>query len=290
MRTRPQIAIIGAGNLACALASALHRAGYEIELVVGRSRALSQKRACRLAEEVGSRAANSLPESLHARLIWICVPDSAIARVAESLVRQIDWKGRLVFHSSGALTSDVLKPLRRRGAAVASVHPLMTFVSGSRPPLAGVPFALEGDPAALREARQIVRDLGGRPYPIRKEHKAAYHAWGTFVSPLFTALLATAEQVAKKAGVSSRAARQRAIPILLQTLANYATFGAAGAFSGPIVRGDVDTVKQHLRTLRDVPMLEDAYRSLAFAAIRYLPGKNKVGMGKALRESAASSK
>src|SRR5208282_5943298 len=147
------------------------------------------------------------------------------------------------------------------------------------------PFALEGDTAAVRIARRMVKDLGGHAYTIRKTEKGAYHAWGTFASPLFTALLATTEQVAAAAGVTPKAARRRMIPILLQTLANYASFDAAGAFSGPIARGDVDTVKRHLRVLREVPAAHEVYVSLARAALGYLPGKNKAALQQALRPS-----
>ena len=114
-----------------------------------------------------------------------------------------------------------------------------------------------------------------RAFSIRKKEKAAYHAWGTFASPLFTALLATMEQVAVLAGVGRRAAKRRMIPILLQTLANYAAFGAAGAFSGPIVRGDVDTVKKHLRVLRSRPAASEVYAALVRGALHNLPAKNK---------------
>ena len=151
----------------------------------------------------------------------------------------------------------------------------MTFVRGSRPSLTGVPFAVEGDAVAVRVARRIVKSLGGKVYSIRKQDKAAYHAWGTVASPLFTALLATTEQVAAAAGVNRKAARQRMIPILRQTLANYAALGAERGFSGPIVRGDVDTVKRHLRVLRDTPAAREVYIALARAALRYLPAKNK---------------
>jgi predicted short-subunit dehydrogenase-like oxidoreductase (DUF2520 family) len=103
---------------------------------------------------------------------------------------------------------------------------------------------------------------------------------------LFTALLATTEQVAAKAGVNRKAAQRRMIPILLQTLANYASFGAAGAFSGPIVRGDVDTVKRHLRVLRGVPAVREVYASLARAALQYLPVHNKHALRRVLGSSA----
>ncbi len=274
MGARPRVAIVGAGNLGSALAHALQKSGYAIEAVVARSGGASLRRAQRLARQVGAGAATDL-SGVEARLVWFCVPDSAISAAAQSLVKQVEWKGRVAVHSSGALSSDELAALRRRGAAVASVHPLMTFVRRSRPSLRGVPFAIEGDAAAVRVARRVVEDLGGHAYSIGKKDKAAYHAWGTFASPLFTALLATTEEVATLAGVSRKAARQRMIPILLQTLANYSSFGAAGAFSGPIVRGDVDTVKRHLRVLRGSGVACDVYVALAGAALRYLPAKNK---------------
>ncbi len=99
---------------------------------------------------------------------------------------------------------------------------------------------------------------------------------------MFTALLATTEQVAAAAGVNRKSAQQRMIPILLQTLANYAAFGAEGGFSGPIVRGDVDTVKRHLSVLRSVPAVREVYVALARAALRYLPAKNKSSLKRVL--------
>jgi predicted short-subunit dehydrogenase-like oxidoreductase (DUF2520 family) len=225
------------------------------------------------------------------------VPDAEIARAAQTVARKINWSGKIALHSSGALASDELESLRRRGAAIASVHPLMTFVRGSssrkpkpaqarsesRPLLTGVPFAVEGDTAAVRVARFIVKNLGGRAYPIRKIDKAAYHAWSTFTSPLLTALLATTERVAALAGVSQKDARRRMVPILRQTLENYVAFGTASGFSGPIIRGDVDTVKRHLRVLQEIPAARDVYIALAYAALRYLPAKNKGGLMQALR-------
>jgi predicted short-subunit dehydrogenase-like oxidoreductase (DUF2520 family) len=283
MAAKPRVAIVGSGNFGSALAVALLQAGYAIEAMIGRDRGESRKRAQKVARQVGARASSDLL-GVRAQLIWFCVPDAEIARAAKSMAEKAEWKGRVALHSSGALTSDELDALRRRGAAVASVHPLMTFVQGSRPSLAGVSFALEGDAAAVRVARRVVRDVGGHAYSIRKEDKAAYHAWGTFASPLFTALLATTEQVAALAGVNRKAARQRMIPILLQTLANYAAFGAAGGFSGPIVRGDVDTVKRHLRVLRGTPAAE-VYSALARAALQYLPVKHKKSLKRILDSS-----
>ncbi len=286
MRARPSITIVGAGNLAHALAVLLRHAGYKIEGVLARSGGTSLRKAQKMAKETGARAA-MVPAETQAAVVWFCVPDAEIAHAAQALALELDWGKKVALHSSGALTSDELGALRRRGAAVASVHPLMTFVRDSRPSLAGVPFAIEGDGAALKVARRIVNDTWAvRAYPIQKTDKAAYHAWGTFASPLFTALLATTEQVAALAGVKPQEARRRMIPILRQTLANYAAFGAAGAFSGPIVRGDVGTIQRpHIRTLRATPVALDLYPSLANAAVASLPVKNKVALMSELKSA-----
>jgi predicted short-subunit dehydrogenase-like oxidoreductase (DUF2520 family) len=233
------------------------------------------QRAQRLAREVGAAAAAVARARIRAEVVWFCVPDGAIASAAASLTAAADWQGKVALHSSGALTSDELAVLRRRGAAVASVHPLMTFVRGSRPSLAGVPFAIEGNPKAVRAARAIVLQLRGRTFTIRKQQKEAYHAWGMFASPLLTALLAASEHVAGAAGVGRKAARERMLPILRQTLANYARLGAPGSFSGPIARGDVATVGKHLQGLLEVPEVREVYVALARAALRDLPAKNR---------------
>ncbi len=281
MSRRPRIALVGAGNLAAALAVSLRSAGYLIEAVMARTRAVSLKKAQRLAAEVGARVVADA-ETVTAKVIWFCVPDSQIRRAARALAGKIEWQGRIALHSSGALTSDALEELRERGAAVASVHPLMTFVRDSRPPLAGVSFAIEGDAPALLVARQVVKDVGAVAYRIRKQDKAAYHAWGTFASPLLTSLLAVTEQVATTAGVSAKSARRRMLPLLRRTLENYSAFGASQGFSGPIVRGDVDTVKSHLRALRKVRAAREVYVALARGALQYLPAKNKNLLRKAL--------
>jgi predicted short-subunit dehydrogenase-like oxidoreductase (DUF2520 family) len=258
---KPRIAIVGKGNLGGALAQSLLHAGYAVKTI---------SRGRRSTPPVAQDSA----AKIQADVVWFCVPDGEIARAAGVLAKKTEWRRKIALHSSGALNSGELEILRQQGAAVASVHPLMTFVRGARPPLKGVSFAIEGDVAAVRAARRIVKDLGGIPYSIRKEEKAAYHAWATFASPLLTALLATTEQVAALAGIEAKAARSRALPILRQTLANYAAFGAAGGFSGPIVRGDVDTIERHMRVLRGAPGVREVYSALGNSALRYLPAKN----------------
>lgn len=137
---KPHITIVGAGSLGTSLALALHNAGYAIDEIISRARPASVRKARRLAMEVGASAATVTRARIRAGVVWFCVPDGAIASAAASLSGANDWHGKVALHASGALTSDELAELRSRGASVSSVHPLMTFVPGSRPPLAGVPL------------------------------------------------------------------------------------------------------------------------------------------------------
>jgi predicted short-subunit dehydrogenase-like oxidoreductase (DUF2520 family) len=283
MAAKPTVAIVGPGRLGRALALELTRAGYRIREIVARDAAASRRRARNLAKLSRGAAVTSKNAHLDASLIWFCVPDRDISSTARELAPRADWKGKIAFHSSGALASDELNVLRQRGAAVAAVHPLMTFVRGAVPSLKGVPFGVEGDTVAVRMARGIVRKLGGEVFSVPRDKKAAYHAWGAFTSPLLVTLLVTAEQVARVAGFSKADARRNMLPIVKQTLANYVKLGPAGAFSGPIVRGDVETVRKHLRVLQKVPAAREVYAALTRAALRQLPARNRGTMARALR-------
>ena len=283
MANKPTIAIVGPGRLGTALVRALDKAGFRITQVLSQNKPASRRKARTLAGSVRARAATVRDPDLNASLVWFCVPDRAIASAASSLAKATRWKGKLAFHSSGALPSDELVVLRRRGAAVASIHPMMTFVSGSVPSLRGVPFALEGDPAAVRAARKIAQAVGGEPFMIHKRDKAAYHAWGAFTSPLLVAALVTGEQVARAAGLTPSESRKKLLPIVRQTLENYGRLGPAGAFSGPLIRGDVETVRKHLRVLKKIPEAKEVYVALARAALRHLPAQQRRKLERTLR-------
>ncbi|HZR56848.1 MAG TPA: DUF2520 domain-containing protein [Terriglobales bacterium] len=290
---KQKIAIVGAGRLGTALIRELSRAKYKISEVISRDKAASKTRASQLVKMVSARAATMQTAQFDAEVIWICVPDAEISCVAHELAAvhpsaiqkrsaKKPWQGKVVFHSSGALVSDELNVLRERGAAIASVHPMMTFVRGSAPSLKGVAFGIEGDVLAVRKAKKIVRQFGGEAYTVRKEDKAVYHAWGTFLSPLLLAFLVTAENVARAAGISAQDARKKMLPIVRQTLANYAALGPEEAFSGPIVRGDIETIGKHLRILKKIPRARSVYVELAKSAMVHLPGKNRRELKKLL--------
>ena len=266
-----------------ALAQALADAGYKLDEIVFRRSVQgkktghgSEQNARKLARRYGARAVELGKAQFAAEVVWLCVGDGSIASVARSISGRGAWKGKVVFHSSGALSSRELSSLREAGAFVASVHPMMSFVHHGAEATFEVPFALEGDAKALRVANSIVRDLGGESLRISAANKPLYHAFGAFLSPLIIANLALAERIGIKAGVPKDFVRQAIAPILATTVFNYITLGTAGAFSGPLVRGDVETVRKNLAALKKVPDAEAVYRALARSALRTLPvGKKK---------------
>ena len=246
------VSIVGPGNLGTALALTLPSAGYVVKFIAARAKGIT------------SRETTCLARRVKARLVTL-------------------GKEPLVFHSSGALTSDDLAPLREQGAKVASVHPGMTFVRGPAPQMLGVAFAVEGDPAATRLAKRIVADFGGTTYAINKRNKVLYHAFGSFASPLVIALMASLERVAKAAGIEHDDVKAMMLPLLRQTLRNYFQHDAASAFSGPLARGDVATVRRHLEELKAVPEARAVYIALANAAAKNLPVKNRKAMQRELK-------
>lgn len=266
-----EITIIGAGTLATALAGSLHDHGFRIVEIVYHAGSPTLDRAHTLAKKVHARARVLADARFTGKLVWICVPDDAISDIAHQIVSRADWRHKVVVHSSGALASDVLWPLKHAGAEVASAHPLMTFVNLPAPNFKKVPFAIEGDSKALTMIAAIVSSLGSKPFRIDKQFKAAYHVFGFFCSPALIALLAAAQHVGALAGLDEVRSRQLMEPIVRQTIKNCFRSTPQEAFSGPMRRGDVATIQKHLETLKREPNLLGLYRALGRIALQQLP-------------------
>jgi predicted short-subunit dehydrogenase-like oxidoreductase (DUF2520 family) len=277
------VCIIGLGNWGCSLAHALSVAGVGLrEVIVPSVRsAVGNKKLTRtLPMTTLDRA------QLDAGVLWLCVPDAAIARVTGRLVKQVSkrgLKGQVVVHSSGALTVQVLEAAAHAGASVASVHPMMSFPTRAPVRLQEVPFAIEADTASRRILNAIVRRIGGRPFAIKAASKTLYHAAGMLASPLLVSHFAAAQEAAARAGFSARQAQQLIEPIARATLDNFFLRGAGKSFSGPIARGDAQTIRLHLQALKPHPILAGVYRSLALYALDALPASGREQLRASLR-------
>jgi predicted short-subunit dehydrogenase-like oxidoreductase (DUF2520 family) len=188
----------------------------------------------------------------------LCVPDAEIAAAAVAVVTA---NPRLAFigHTSGATG---LEALGAAGEAVPfSLHPLQTVPDG-KADLLGAPAAVDGATAEARElARALAEGLGLRPFEVPADVRAAYHAAASMASNFLIALEESAAALLADAGIED--GRELLAPLVLRTAANWAE-GGPEALTGPIARGDEETVRRHLEAIAATsPELEPLYRALA---------------------------
>lgn len=268
-----------------ALGMALGRAGYRIEVIVTKT-PRSARRAARLigggAEALAERRPANAPavtvrRLVQSELLLISTPDDAleavVARLAGTIRRAGAGRGkpqRFALHTSGAVSSNVLAPLRALGYSVGSLHPLVSVADASpaNDPFRGAHFCVEGDRAAARVARSLVKELGGHPFTISREAKPLYHAAATVSSGHVTALFDLAIEMLQECGVTERRARLILAPLLKSTAANLDAQSPAEALTGPFARGDIATVEKHLAAMKTRRMKEaaDLYSALGLRA------------------------
>jgi predicted short-subunit dehydrogenase-like oxidoreductase (DUF2520 family) len=261
--------IVGAGRLGTSLAAALARRGWPLEVIVDR-----EPRAAREGRRIigRGRASTALAAAAKAKgTVIIAVPDDAVGRVASALARSGgSWAGRNVFHTSGLLPSGILGPLAGRGARVASLHPVQAFPRKDLPAsiFEGITWGLEGDTAAVEAGEGIVRALRGNVLLLSVEDKPLYHAACTLASNALIALEWTAAALLEKSGVADDAAAATLLPLVQGTLQNVKTLGLEKALTGPILRGDVATVRKHLAALRGEAGAREVYAVLGRQLLR----------------------
>jgi len=265
------LAIIGAGRVGRALGRRLRELGWKIGAVVATSEPNARKAVRSIG--VGRAYANLTRQVLASQVILITTPDRALAAVAEELARigGEELHDKVVLHTSGAVSSRVLAPLAKYGAAVGSMHPLQTFSGVSIPPLDGKVFAMEGDPGAVRVARQIARGLGGIPVHIEGAKKPLYHAAGAMAAGNMLALMEAATRLMVSAGMKRREAVRALLPLTRQVLDNFERLGSRAAWTGPLSRGDFAVVAEHLEAMKEFAAeFPQAYCSLNRLAARVL--------------------
>jgi predicted short-subunit dehydrogenase-like oxidoreductase (DUF2520 family) len=247
------ISIIGAGRVGRAIGRRLRESGWKIGAVVTSSEATARK----AVRSIGAGHAHAFltRQVLAAQVILITTRDGSLAEVTGDLARigAEELRGKIVLHTSGALSSDVLDPVRRYGAAVGSMHPLQTFSGVGVPPLEGKVFAIEGDAAAVRMARQIAHALGAVPVHIDGAKKPLYHAAGALAAGSILALMEAATRLMTASGMKRREAVRALLPLTRQVLENFERLGPRAAWTGPLSRGDYGIVATHLEAMKDLP-------------------------------------
>ncbi len=262
-------AVVGAGRLGTSLGRALARTRFAVRLISDRNIRLAAQGQRLMG--TGRVADDNASAARKADVLFLCLADDILEREASRLARDVGgWKEKIVFHCSGIQSSQILEPFRRRGAAVASFHPVQSFPLRGMPPstFKGIFISTEGDPKACRLARKIILKLGAHPLTIAAGAKALYHAACCLASNHYVVLFSMAVGLLEKAGLSRKRAEQLLWPLSSGTLQHVKIFGAARALTGPVVRGDAKSVARHLLALRPYPACLAAYRLLSQEALR----------------------
>ncbi|MBN2168761.1 MAG: DUF2520 domain-containing protein [Actinobacteria bacterium] len=263
------IAIVGAGKVGTAIAVAVSRAGYTVAEVVDIDPSACEE----LASKTGARPGLSPVEAcLDTGLTIITTPDSLIAQVCEEIGSAgVGLKGRKVMHMSGALSLEVLEPVKRKGADVLCVHPLQTFadLEGAVEALPGSRFGVTCETGLESWARGFVEAIGGTMLLVDDSDKVLYHTAAVMACNLITMVVFGAEVLYRGLGFSPDEARTAFMPLLRATVDNIERLGPAKALTGPLSRGDVHTIEMHLGGLEKLdPELLSLYREVSIWGLK----------------------
>jgi predicted short-subunit dehydrogenase-like oxidoreductase (DUF2520 family) len=291
IRTMRTVSIVGIGRAGGALAIALARKGYTVENLVSRD----PQKISRIAELTGS---NVLPAGEYAGLtsetILITTQDARIAGVATGLAAALKHKP-CVFHTSGALSSEILDDLAKTGCLTGSIHPLVSISDPERGAtrFGGTWFCVEGMPGAVETAKEIVADLGGKPFTIETRLKTLYHASALIAAGHLTALLDISFEIMSKCGMSTDEAREILLPLVRSTVDNLEVQSPETALTGTFARADAETFERHLESFEGnvSEEIREIYLQLALRSL-HLAEKNGVERARveALREKVLMAK
>ncbi|MGI8641617.1 MAG: Rossmann-like and DUF2520 domain-containing protein [Pyrinomonadaceae bacterium] len=246
-----KISIIGIGRLGGALAIALAKKGYEIENLVARKK----ENAGKIAGFIVPKPKILLSEKLNkitSDIIFITTQDFEIENVADSLAQNLQNK-TFVFHTSGSLSSEILSKLKEISCKIGSIHPLVSIsdaVLGAER-FKDAYFCVEGDDEAVKIAKEIVENLGGKSFSIETKYKTLYHASAVTACGHLVALIDVAIEMLTKCGLDEKNAREILLPLIKSTIENLSEQTTAAALTGTFARADVETLEKHLEVLRE---------------------------------------
>jgi predicted short-subunit dehydrogenase-like oxidoreductase (DUF2520 family) len=273
MEQRPRtVALIGPGRAGTTIALGLLEQGWTVKAVAGRAPDAASTTSA--AAVLASRPALVSEAAREASVVIFATPDRAIEQAVMTAEPSIE-PGALVIHLAGSRGLDVFDALleRRTGLRVGALHPLQSFPSTTvgLERLKGAWAAVAGDP----EVEQLARVLGLRPFALADADRSRYHAAAVVASNHLVALLGQVERIAASCDVPFEAFTA----LVIASVQNAFEYGPAEALTGPVARGDLATVEQHLRDLD--PAERDAYRALAREASR-LTGRRDTGLDRLL--------
>lgn len=243
-----KISIIGIGRVGGALAIALAQNGFEIENLITRKRENAEK----IIKFIDSAILTENEfNQISSDIVFITTQDFEIENVAKNLAVKLTNKP-IVFHTSGALSSNILQGLQTIGCKIGSIHPLVSIsdsVLGAKR-FQDAYFCVEGDDEAVKIAREIVESLGGKSFFIETKYKTLYHASAVTACGHLVALIDVAIEMLTKCGLDEKKAREILLPLIKSTVENLSTQTTNEALTGTFARADVATLEKHLEVLQ----------------------------------------
>ena len=274
-----KISWIGCGKVGRTLARALQNAGYETVSVVCRSTDSARK----AVQFIGAgKPTLDLEEALESVSVhFITSNDDAIQEIVDQILKvsPADLSEHYFFHTSGTVNSTILEPLAKRGAYVASIHPLQVFADPVKAleTLPGIYYAIEGGDKAMALAVQIVDHLHGKLLLIPTGRKVLYHVAGVFAANYLMVLIDLALHIMQDLGETQEDAFDAFLPLMVGALQNVETLGVGEALTGPIARGDSATIQRHLEALEALrPEVGEIYRVLGQEAVKIALRSGKI--------------
>ncbi|MCB1757363.1 MAG: DUF2520 domain-containing protein [Gammaproteobacteria bacterium] len=252
------ITVIGAGKLGRSLARLWQdKKTLSIRQVCNRSLSSAEQAIDFIGAGIAEEdSANIQP----CDFLLIATPDTQIETVCRELAANHDWLDRcVVFHCSGALSSQALASATDRGAATASIHPVKSFAdpAGAIRSFAGTFCGVEGDTVALEKLAPLFDALGGTFVQISPAHKTLYHCAAVVANNYLVTLVDAARQLHAEAGLDTQQSMMLLAPMLRETTDNLIRLGSEKSLTGPIARGDADTVRKHLAALAEADLDTD---------------------------------
>ena len=273
---KPNIGFIGAGMTGTALATRLWQRGYPIAAVNSRSLGSAK----RLASFVRDCTVCDGPQQVAdlASVVFITTPDDIISDIAAG----IRWRpGQFAVHCSGVHSIDILEPASRSGAHACCLHPLQTFagIEEAINNISGSTFALEGDEAGLAVAREMAQALEGNIILLKAGDKVTYHIAAVTLSNYLVALMKTSADLWQSFGIPQEEAVKALLPLLKGTVRNIERVGIPGCLTGPIARGDVETVRKHVTALgKGQSEKMDIYRVMGMKTLEIALAKGRISL------------
>ncbi len=265
-----RIAIIGAGVVGTAMGYLLKNAGYPVAGIASKT----LRSAKRAREFIGAGEASTDLKAVarKADIVFVTTSDDAIGEVCMRMASEGAFNPEsVVFHTCGALSSEILSPARDVGAYVASLHPLQSLASVNEAVknLIGSYFCIEGDKAALAVARKIITVLKGKEIELKVDKKPLYHAGASVASNFLVATVGLGLELFEAAGINRQEALRALMPLIKGTVKNIENLGIPSALTGPISRGDTGVVEDHLRVIsKERPELLRLYAELGRQTVK----------------------